>query len=53
LRAGGCLRHRGEVATGVRRLVFGRHGRLRGDGVIAASGQQLFDLGVRAGDDVY
>src|SRR5437867_5905287 len=28
-------------------------GRLRGHGVFAALGKNLFDLGVRAGDDVY
>ena len=47
------LRHRGEVATGWRCLGFGRQGRLRGHGVFAALGKNLFDLGVRAGDDVY
>ena len=47
------LRHRGEVAIGVRCLGFGRQGRLRGHGVFAALGKNLFDLGVRAGDDVY
>jgi hypothetical protein len=29
------------------------HGGLRGHGVFAALGKNLFDLGVRAGDDVY
>jgi len=46
------LRHQGEVATGVRCLGFGRQGHLRGHGVFAALGKNLFDLGVRAGDDV-
>ncbi len=43
----------GQVATGVRGLGFGRHGSLCGNGVFAALGKNLFDLGVRAGDDVY
>jgi hypothetical protein len=48
------LRNRGEVAIGWRRcLGFWRQGRLRGHGVFAAIGKNLFDLGVRAGDDVY
>ena len=47
------LRHRGEVATGWRCLGCGRHGSLRGNGVFAALGKNLFDLGVRAGTDVY
>ena len=47
------LRHRGEVATAVRGLAFDRDGRLRGHGVFAAFGQNLFDLGVRAGNNVY
>ena len=29
------------------------HGNLRGDGVFTALGKNLFDLGVRAGNDVY
>ena len=52
-RASARLRHRGEVATGVRCLGFGRHGSLRGHGVFAALGKNLFDLGVRAGNDVH
>ena len=48
-----CLRNRGEVATGWRGLGFSRQGRLRGHGVCAALGKNLFDLGVRAGNDVY
>jgi len=52
LRERGCLRHRGEVAIGVRRLGFGHQGRLRGHGVFAALEKNLFDLGVRAGNDV-
>ena len=47
------LRNRGEVATGLRCLGFGRPGSLRGHGVFAALGKNLFDLGVRAGDDMY
>ncbi len=47
------LRHRGEVATGVRCLGFDRHGSLRGHGVFAALGKNLFDLGVRAGNHVH
>jgi hypothetical protein len=47
------LRNRGEVAIGWRCLGFGRQERLRGHGVFAALGKNLFDLGVRAGDDVY
>ena len=47
------LRHRGEVAIGWRCLGFGRQGRLRGHGVFVALGKNLFDLGVRAGNDVY
>ena len=47
------LRHRGEVATGLRCLGFGRRGSLRNNGVFAALGKNLFDLGVRAGNDVY
>ena len=47
------LRHRAEVAIGWRCLGVGRQGRLRGHGVFAALGQNLFDLGVRAGNDVY
>jgi len=47
------LRHRGEVATDLRCLGFSRDGSLRGDGVFAALGKNLFDLGVGAGDDVY
>ena len=31
----------------------GPYGRLRGHGVLAALGKNLFDLGVRAGNDVY
>jgi hypothetical protein len=42
------FRHRGEVATGLRCLGCGRQGRLRGHGVFAALGKNLFDLGVRA-----
>ena len=44
---------RGEVATGLRCLGFGRYGRLRGNGVFAALGKNPFDLGVRAGINVY
>ena len=47
------LRHRGEVATGWHCLGFGRQGHLRGHGVFAALGKNLFDLGVRAGNNVY
>ena len=47
------LRHRGAVAIGWRCLGFGRQGRLRSHGVFAALGKNLFDLGVRARDDVY
>ena len=47
------LRHRGEVATGLRCLGLGRHGSLRRNGVFAALGKNPFDLGVRAGNDVY
>ena len=47
------LRHRGEVATGLRGLGFGRHGSLRSNGVFAALGKNLFDLSMRAGDDLY
>ena len=47
------LRNRGEVATGVRYLGFGRHGSLWGNGVFAALGKNLFDLGVRAGNNVH
>ena len=47
------LRNRGEVAIGWRCPGFGRQGRLRGQGVVATLGKNLFDLGVRAGDDVY
>jgi hypothetical protein len=32
---------------------FGRHRSLRGDGVFAALGKNLFDFRVRAGDDVH
>ena len=46
------LRNRGEVATSLRFLGFGRPGPLCGNGVFAA-GKNLFDLGVGAGDDVY
>ena len=46
------LRHQGEVAIGWRCLGFGRHGSLRSNGVFAALGKNLFDLGVRAGNDV-
>jgi hypothetical protein len=46
------LCNRGEVAIGVHRLSFGHQGRLRGHGVFAALGKNLFDLGVRAGNDV-
>ena len=49
LSASARLRHRGEVATGLRRLGFGRDGSLRGNGVAPALGKNLFDLGVRAG----
>ena len=44
---------RGEVATGLRCLGFGRYGRSRGNGVFAALGKHPFDLGVRAGNNVY
>ncbi len=47
------LRHRGEVAIGLRCLGFGRQGSLRSNGVFAALGKNLFDLGVRPGNDVY
>ena len=47
------LRNPGAVPTGVRCLGVGRHGILRGHGVFAALGKNLFDLGVRAGNDVY
>jgi hypothetical protein len=49
------LRHRGEVATGLRCLGFARHASLRNNnnGVFAALGKNLFDFGVRAGNDVY
>jgi hypothetical protein len=47
------LRNRGEVAIGWRYLSFGHQGPLRGHWVFAALGKNLFDLGVRAGDDVY
>jgi hypothetical protein len=47
------LRYRGKVSTGLRCPGFGRHGSLRSDGVFAALGKNLFDLGVRAGNDVY
>ena len=46
------LRHRGEVATGVRCLALAPIG-LRGHGVLAALGKNLFDLGVRAGNHVH
>jgi hypothetical protein len=46
------LRHRGEVATGVHCLALA-YGRLRGHGVLAALGKNLFDLGVRAGNHVH
>ena len=52
-REGTRLRHRGEVAIGWRCQGFGRQGRLRRHGVLAALGKNLFDLGVRAGNDVY
>ena len=48
-----ALRNRGQVAIGLRCVGLSRHGSLRGDGVFAALGKNLFDLGVRAGDDVY
>ena len=38
---------------GLRCLDFGRDERLRGNGVCVALGKNLFDLGVRAGNDVY
>ena len=44
---------RGQFATGLRCLDFGRHGRLRSNGVFAALGKNPFDLGVRAGNHVY
>ena len=47
------LRHRGEVAIGLRRPGFGHQGRLGGHGVFAALGKNLFDLGVRAGNHVH
>lgn len=47
------LRNRSDVATRLRFLGLGRHGSLRGAGVFAALGKNLFDLGVRAGNDVY
>ena len=47
------LRHGGEVTIDWRCLGFGPRGLLRCHGVFAALGKNLFDLGVRAGDDVY
>jgi hypothetical protein len=41
------------VAIRLRFLGLGRHGSLRGDGVFPALGKNLFDLGVRAGNDMY
>ncbi|MBI3262566.1 MAG: hypothetical protein HYZ58_05385, partial [Acidobacteria bacterium] len=48
-----ALRKRGEVASGVCCVGFGRHGSLRRDGVFAALGKNLFDFGMRARDDVH
>ncbi len=52
-RASVHLRNRGQVAIGLRCLGFGRQESLRRNEVCAALGKNLFDLGVRAGDDVY
>ena len=46
LGAAARLRNRGEVATGLRCLGFGRPGSLRDSEVCVAFGKNVFDLGV-------
>ena len=49
-----CVLKRFDLRGGLRAVTLNATmGGLRGDGVCAALGKNLFDLGVRAGDDVY